>query len=202
MIACLVRKRAQLRVKTIAIAVLFACSALTFLACEFMDPKHRGSGPPILQIGEQAARISAGRDHSCILQEDSSPACWGIRGHPHHATVSPDVRLITISSGRGHICGLMGGRHAGLLGSTLLRSNVASQRETVCRHQQWRFPYLRLAGGRRAVLLGTRQSWPGKSSQWGTVDSHRQRDIPYVRVATGWRTRMLGIRQFRTGIAA
>ena len=107
MIARLVRKLAQLRVKTIAIAALFACSALTFLACEFMDPKYRGSGPPILQIGEQAARISAGRDHSCILQEDGSPACWGIQGLPQHATVSPDVRLITISSGRGHVCGLM-----------------------------------------------------------------------------------------------
>ena len=107
MITCLVCKGAQLRIKSIAIAVLFACSALTFLACEFTDPKYRRSGPPILQIGEQAARISAGRDHSCILQEDGSPACWGIQGLPHHATVSPDVRLTTISSGRGHVCGLM-----------------------------------------------------------------------------------------------
>ena len=107
MITCLVCKGAQLRIKSIAIAVLFACSALTFLACEFTDPKYRGSGPPILQIGGQAARISAGRDHSCILQEDGSPVCWGIQGLPHHATVSPDVRLTTISSGRGHVCGLM-----------------------------------------------------------------------------------------------
>ena len=107
MIARLVRKRPQLWVKITAIAALFACSALAFLACEFMDPKYRGSGPPVIQIGQQANRISAGRDHSCILQEDGSPACWGIQGSSYHATATPDARLITISSGRGHVCGLM-----------------------------------------------------------------------------------------------
>ena len=106
MIAFLVRNRAQLRIRPIAFAVLFAFLALTFLACEHTDPKYRRSGDPILQIGDQAARISAGRDHSCLLLEDGSPACWGEQGLSHRATAPPDVRLITISSGRGHVCGL------------------------------------------------------------------------------------------------
>ena len=133
MIACLVRKRAQLRVKPIAIAVLFACSALTFFACEFTDPKYRRSVLPILQIGEQAARISAGRDHSCILQEDGSPACWGIQGLPPTRGCFSGCTAYNHKQWARSCLWAHGGRHAGLLGSRLLRSNVASQRETVCR---------------------------------------------------------------------
>ena len=53
----------------------------------------------------RAARLVFGSVHTCGLNENGAPVCWG-RNDNDQATPPPDERFSAISSGGFHTCGI------------------------------------------------------------------------------------------------